>query len=628
MAENRSKSAGLRPGILKQRAQQAQFDQEGPFVGFDLARAAMNMNPAQEFPQYPQPQYPPAPQAPESFFDSPGPQIPMPAPSPTRAQDSFERPSAMGARLKAEARDEKRMAEFATPNVGADLVQRVMAMDPKQAKSDGTPHRFEKTERGPFGANRPETEAPGIAMLRSMGGPVSQETAEMFGKKKAPRSPEVQKPVQAFRSPEPENIPPFLAQIYSNLNRMAIPEEKIQQAIAENEKINPKSVVPENAKAKIGAAIGKAPASESSGGGVSGGVSGRSGARGLVRVGHNVGDFEPMSLEEQFDQAYRNSLNVRKQSAEAKAKELAELKRPEGFAVTDLSPLMAYAAAQSGNNAILAGYKAPTAVEEYKQSKQRLGQEVEKGQQAIADDMLGYFKMRIDEKKAHEANQLRSDLALAKMEAAAAKGGNGLRDMKTIFDMEKDMTNSWTNDFTTKSTKEVSGAWHKISHMLSGKAAIDDVALVTALNKMLDPGSVVREAEFKNAKEARGLLQAWAPQQLWANKSSGVFLDKKQRAQFARLAKSMYDEQLADQRKYDGAVRQRASMYPGVNPDRVMAEAVRFYQGGGAQAAGPAPAVAQNPRVQQAVQFVRSAQNPNDPDVIRVKAELAKLGIQ
>lgn len=61
-----------------------------------------------------------------------------------------------------------------------------------------------------------------------------------------------------------------------------------------------------------------------------------------------------------------------------------------------------------------------------------------------------------------------------------------------------------------------------------------DIALVTSFMKMLDPGSVVRETEFANARDTAGLLQKLQNQ---AQKlQTGSFLDAKQREDFKRLA--------------------------------------------------------------------------------------------
>jgi hypothetical protein len=61
-----------------------------------------------------------------------------------------------------------------------------------------------------------------------------------------------------------------------------------------------------------------------------------------------------------------------------------------------------------------------------------------------------------------------------------------------------------------------------------------DVALVTSFMKMLDPGSVVRETEFANARDTAGLLGQL--RSMATKVQNGQFLTPEQRASFARLA--------------------------------------------------------------------------------------------
>jgi hypothetical protein len=61
-----------------------------------------------------------------------------------------------------------------------------------------------------------------------------------------------------------------------------------------------------------------------------------------------------------------------------------------------------------------------------------------------------------------------------------------------------------------------------------------DVALITSFMKMLDPGSVVRETEFANARDTAGLLETLG--NALQKAQTGEFLNPTQRAEFTALA--------------------------------------------------------------------------------------------
>ena len=101
------------------------------------------------------------------------------------------------------------------------------------------------------------------------------------------------------------------------------------------------------------------------------------------------------------------------------------------------------------------------------------------------------------------------------------------------FDQEKKLRDEFakkTADFT-----EGTRNYEVIKSSAADNSGAGDVALVTAFMKMLDPGSVVRETEFANARDTAGLLTQLknAAQKV----QTGQFLDSGQRKTFARLAK-------------------------------------------------------------------------------------------
>lgn len=130
------------------------------------------------------------------------------------------------------------------------------------------------------------------------------------------------------------------------------------------------------------------------------------------------------------------------------------------------------------------------------------------------------------------ADKLSADTQKLLLENKAAEArGDGLAPEK-VFQMEKQLRDEYvkrTGQFT-----ELRGTYDTIRASAADGSGAGDVALVTGFMKMLDPGSVVRETEFANARDTAGLfglLQATAKKL-----KDGQFLTPEQRASFANLA--------------------------------------------------------------------------------------------
>lgn len=105
------------------------------------------------------------------------------------------------------------------------------------------------------------------------------------------------------------------------------------------------------------------------------------------------------------------------------------------------------------------------------------------------------------------------------------------------FDMERKLSADYQKRIGnfTEGTRN----YEVIKSSAADNSGAGDVALVTAFMKMLDPGSVVRETEFANARDTAGLLEQLKNQ---AQKvQTGQFLGTEQRAAFSRLAKKYLD---------------------------------------------------------------------------------------
>lgn len=130
------------------------------------------------------------------------------------------------------------------------------------------------------------------------------------------------------------------------------------------------------------------------------------------------------------------------------------------------------------------------------------------------------------------ADKLSADTQKLLLENKAAEArGDGLAPEK-VFQIEKQLRDEYvkrTGQFT-----ELRGTYDTIRASAADGSGAGDVALVTGFMKMLDPGSVVRETEFANARDTAGLfglLQATAKKL-----KDGQFLTPEQRSSFANLA--------------------------------------------------------------------------------------------
>lgn len=147
---------------------------------------------------------------------------------------------------------------------------------------------------------------------------------------------------------------------------------------------------------------------------------------------------------------------------------------------------------------------------------------------------LGFTKAQTSKILA-ETKNLGIDAKKAVMELEALEKGEVSPEKK--FDQEKKLR----DEFTKKTANFTEGTrnYEVIKSSAADNSGAGDVALVTSFMKMLDPGSVVRETEFANARDTAGLLEQLKNQ---AQKvSTGQFLGTEQRQAFSRLAKQYLD---------------------------------------------------------------------------------------
>lgn len=97
-------------------------------------------------------------------------------------------------------------------------------------------------------------------------------------------------------------------------------------------------------------------------------------------------------------------------------------------------------------------------------------------------------------------------------------------------------------------------------------SAQDDLALIFAFMKVLDPTSVVREGEFANAQNTGGIAENVV--NAYNKALNGERLTDRQRSEFFRTANGMMRDRQANYQEIVNRQRDLASQY-GLNPDRV-----------------------------------------------------------
>ena len=107
----------------------------------------------------------------------------------------------------------------------------------------------------------------------------------------------------------------------------------------------------------------------------------------------------------------------------------------------------------------------------------------------------------------------------------------------------------------------------RINSAARAGTGVDDMSLIFAYMKVLDPTSVVRESEYKNAAQAIGAIPQLA--NIPENWLSGKKLTPAGRAGFVAAARRLYEQQRQSYRAAIEMYRNQAREY-GVNPDVVI----------------------------------------------------------
>lgn len=129
------------------------------------------------------------------------------------------------------------------------------------------------------------------------------------------------------------------------------------------------------------------------------------------------------------------------------------------------------------------------------------------------------------------------------------------------------LRHEYQNNPTTKASVDMSRQWSKVQEVMNNPSAAGDMASIFMFMKALDPGSTVREGEYKSAAEATGALGR--VQQSLQKAGSGQNLTPQQRSDFKGVMEKFYRAQMKEQAKTDKQYKSLAER-SGVDPQDLL----------------------------------------------------------
>jgi hypothetical protein len=221
---------------------------------------------------------------------------------------------------------------------------------------------------------------------------------------------------------------------------------------------------------------------------------------------------------------------------------------------------------------------------------------------------------------------IKSQESAAKIKELQNKGKEDSGKMKSESNkIEMDLYKEFRNDPRVKTFRVIAENADLIDVLSKDPSSQAGVAVITKFAKLLDPESVVREAEFQSAAETMGGIAR--TQNLWNQWSEGKKIDQKTAQKFAQIAQKIAAN---SKKQYDVASREfteRSTKY-GADPRYVIGEQISY---GSPQTAAPvdgstgivAPAPAApmiSEKDKQALDWANS--NPEDPRAAAIKKRL------
>jgi len=137
------------------------------------------------------------------------------------------------------------------------------------------------------------------------------------------------------------------------------------------------------------------------------------------------------------------------------------------------------------------------------------------------------------------------------------------------FDSEQKLRKEHGNDPITKDSKAISMSFNKIQDLANRpQTGANDISMIFAYMKMLDPGSVVREGEQATARNAGAIPDSV---RLMYNRlllGEDQLLPSNVRTNFLKEASGIYGGQMSLQSQIDNTYKKLGSEY-GFDPNRV-----------------------------------------------------------
>jgi ribosomal protein L20A (L18A) len=141
--------------------------------------------------------------------------------------------------------------------------------------------------------------------------------------------------------------------------------------------------------------------------------------------------------------------------------------------------------------------------------------------------------------------------------------------------LASDLRKEYQNNAVTKTSRDVKTQWAKVKEVMDNPSAAGDMAAIFMFMKTLDPGSTVREGEYKSAAEATSALGRVQTSLLQAK--SGDKLNPAQRADFRKVMEKFYRAQMKEQARVNKQYSDLAGRQ-GINPADLMIEDVDSVQ--------------------------------------------------
>jgi len=278
-----------------------------------------------------------------------------------------------------------------------------------------------------------------------------------------------------------------------------------------------------------------------------------------------IGNAHQPSYSQQFDDAYKSSMDMRREQLEALKQRLAETQanKPTGMAALNLKPFAAFADYLTGDKTAQ-NFAEPVAVQRSMDERQRLEAAIRGDSNALSDDQLNYLKLKAAEEK--------DALAMKRMEALSRRGADNEEDK---------LRREYMNHPNYKFMGEINKAYTAIASN-QGLDGPSQQALVYQYSKLLDPGSVVRETEYAlSAANAGKLSQAT---NFFNKLKSGEMLTPEQVMLMKQVAMELAEAARNELNTHNELYTTLAER-KGVKPQNVIIDP--FYKGKGA--AGPQP---------------------------------------